>query len=138
MQMYSSTDMGPQQCAMTSERRRARASSLGFVLRFLTASSHHDKWLWRSFGCKPWLSLKKEPSEGFLTREGGGLHSTFPKSFGEFLRRERVLALQEKLIIFRDEFQMAADTSYPEVVDANRRKAKNSVKNPKGSEQEQD
>lgn len=49
---------GPQQCATTSERRRAIASSLGFVLKFLTASSHHDKRLWSSFGCRPWLTLK--------------------------------------------------------------------------------
>jgi len=51
------------------------------------------------------------------------------------MRRECVLTLQEKLIISRDKFQMTADASYPEVVDANRRKAKNSVKNPKASEQ---
>lgn len=51
--------------------------------------------------------------------------------------RECVLTLQEKLIISRDKFQMVVDASYPEVVDANGRKAKNSVKNPKGSEQEQ-
>jgi hypothetical protein len=81
-----------------------------------------------------WTTLGGFPKQG---ESEGGLHSTFLKSFGELVRRERVLTLQEKLIISRDKFQMAADASYPEVVDANRRKAKNSVRNPKGSEQEQ-
>jgi len=59
------------------------------------------------------------------------LHSTLLKSLGEFSRRKCVLVLQKKLVVFCDKFQMAADASYPEVVDANRRKAKKTVKESK-------
>jgi hypothetical protein len=60
-----------------------------------------------------------------------GLHSTLLKSLGELSRRKCVLVLQKKLVVSRNKFQMAANASYPEVVDANRRKAKNPVQNPK-------
>ena len=55
------------------------------------------------------------------------LHSTLLKSLEELSRRQCVLVLQKKLVVFRDKFQMTSDTSDAEVVDTNRRKTKKPV-----------